>query len=166
VSTLLFPSSLPDQLLIDAARHYARRTAGQAVWRITLTLADGSKRKIDVPRVAVEEHDDDFPPADGWGYRGDEFACGGEIFHVGGKAAKVLRALIDADGEFVLLDDLKKAVWDRWADKRTVQNSVSRLRQALRASLDVAEDVEVIDATDDGYRLSNFAASQYRRAAA
>lgn len=156
--------SVPDKLLIDAARHYARRTAGQAVRRITLTLADGSKRKIDVPLVTVEDHDDDFPPAEGWGYRGDEFACGGEIFHVAGKPAKVLQVLIDADGQWVPLGDLKVAVWDKWADKRTVQNSVSRLRQAIRVSLGVAESIEVIDATEDGYRLSNFAVNQNRRA--
>ena len=44
-----FGGGSPDQLLLDAARNYGRRVAGQGVSRVTLTLADGSKRKLDVP---------------------------------------------------------------------------------------------------------------------
>lgn len=145
--------STPDQILIDAARHYAKRTAGQAVQRIALTLADGSKRKIDVPVQATGDQGDEWPPEAGWGYRGDEFACGPETFRASGKAAKILRSLIDAGGELVKLDDLKKLVWDEWTDTRTVQNAVSKLRQVIRAGLGVADEVEVIDANDEGYRL-------------
>jgi hypothetical protein len=57
------PNPAPDQLLIDAARHYGRRVTGQAVQRITLTLGDGSKRKIDVPPSGFAT---DWPPPEGW----------------------------------------------------------------------------------------------------
>jgi hypothetical protein len=147
------PMSSPDQILIDAARHYAKRTAGQGVQRIALTLADGSKRKLDVPLQAASDQGDEWPPESGWGYRGDEFACGPETFAASGKGAKILRALIDAGGGLVPLADLKKLVWDQWTDTRTVQNAVSKLRQVIRAGLGIADDVEVIDATDEGYRL-------------
>lgn len=143
----------PDQLLIDAARHYAKRTAGQGVQRIALTLADGSKRKIDVPVQAAGDQGDDWPPESGWGYRGDEFAFGAETFRASGKGAKILRALIDAAGEMVPVGEMKKLVWDQWTDTRTVQNAVSKLRQVIRAGLGIEGDGEVIEATDEGYRL-------------
>jgi hypothetical protein len=143
----------PDQILIEAARNYAKRTAGQPVQRIALTLADGSKRKIDVPVQTAADQGDDWPPESGWGYRGDEFALGPETFRASGKAAKILRTLIDAGGTWVPIGEMKAAVWDAWTDTRTVQNAVSKLRAVIRGGLGIAEDVEVIEATDEGYRL-------------
>jgi hypothetical protein len=142
----------PDAVLIDAARYYARRTAGQGVQRIALTLADGSKRKLDVPLAAAGDGGD-WPPDAGWGYRGDEFAYNGQLFRLTGKAGKVLRALIDAGDEPLTLADLKAAVWDEWTDDRSVQNTVSKVRKAVADHVEEFAAADPIEASEGGYRL-------------
>lgn len=143
------PGAAPDRILIDAARHYARRTAGLGVQRITLTLSDGTKRKIEVGPAAPDE----WPPADGWAVRGDRGACDGREFRLAGKSLAVFRELVAAGPEGVAAADLKRKVWDQFTDDRTVQNAVSRLRQAVREALALADGDDPVAAEGDRYRL-------------
>ncbi len=62
----------PDQIALPW------RLTGQGVQRITLTLADGTKRKIDVP--AVNGFATDWPPPEGWHVLGDRGARDGVTF--------------------------------------------------------------------------------------
>jgi hypothetical protein len=141
--------STPDRILIDAARHYARRVAGQAIQRITLILADGSKRRIDMLQSSL----DDWPPDEGWSVRGCEGSCDGVNFPLSGKCLAVFTELVGAGKEGVELGILKTRVWDFRTDDRTVQNTVSRLRKELRDALGLGEEVETVEVLGDKYRL-------------
>jgi len=143
------PDGTPDRILIDAARHYARRTAGQGVQRITLTLADGSKRKLEVTAHGGA----DWPPAEGWAVRGDRCAHDGTPFKLTGKPLAIFRELVEAGDEGLPAADLKVRVWDQFTDDRTVQNAVSKLRQALRDALGLADEVDPVAAEGERYRL-------------
>jgi hypothetical protein len=142
----------PDQQLIEAARAYARRVTGQSVTRVTLTLADGSKRKLDVP--ALTGFATDWPPPEGWSVRGDRGSRDGVAFRLAGKSLAAFAVLVEAGDEGATLAELKAAVWDRHTDDRTVQNGVSKLRSQVRAALGLGDADEVIEADGERYRLA------------
>lgn len=141
--------SSPDQMLIDAARNYARRTAGQGVRRLTVTLDDGTRRMIEVPQAVAGS----WPPARGWSMKGDRGSWNGEAFRLAGKSSAIFAKLIEVGDEGIDASALKLAVWDSYTDERTVQNAVSRLRQLVRESLSLEEDVDPIESCDERYRL-------------
>jgi hypothetical protein len=142
----------PDQQLIEAARAYARRVTGQSVTRVTLTLADGSKRKLDVPAQAGFATD--WPPPEGWGVRGDRGSRDGVAFRLAGKSLAAFAVLVEAGDAGATLAELKAAVWDRHTDDRTVQNALSKLRSQVRAALGLGDADEVIEADGERYRLA------------
>lgn len=144
----MLPKNSPHQFLIDAARHYAARVAGQSVERITLTLTDGSKQKIDVPSTG------DWPPTSGWSVRGDKGARSGIVFDLTGKPLAVFAALVAAGAAGLSLAELKRAVWDEHTDDRTAQNTVSKLRQMIREGLWLTEEEEPVPVEGDRYRLA------------
>lgn len=132
-------NSPPNKTLIDAARHYAARVAGRAVVKMVMTLDDGMKLKIDFPR----ECPDQWPPAHGWGVRGSRGSLNGQTFALAGKALAVFRALVEAGDEGVAFSKLKLAVWDEHAETRTVENTVSKLRQTLRDTLESSASIRL-----------------------
>ena len=144
------PSPTLEVALIESAREYARSVTGYAITKITLVLADGSKRKIEVPACCVEN----WPPSPGWAVRGTEGAFNGATFKLTGKSLQVFRALVEAGDEGLSSSDLRRTVWDQQTDHRTVENAVSRLRAILRESLELAELVDPIEANNDRYRLA------------
>lgn len=141
----------PDQKLIEAARNYARLVTGRPVHRITLLLDDNSKRKIDVPATAGFATD--WPPPEGWSVRGDRGSRNGEAFRLTGKQLAVFTALVEADDEGLTIDELKRQVWDNRTDDRTVQNTLSRVRNIIRTSLGLGAEYDPIETDGERYRL-------------
>ncbi|VTU01044.1 ---NA--- : [Gemmataceae bacterium] len=141
--------STPAHVLIDAARHYARRTAGQGVRSVNLQLTDGTKLKIEVPPAPSE----DWPPAAGWHARGEHGAYNGTTFKLPGKLAALFRELVEAGDAGLTAADMKVKVWDRHTEDRTVQNAVSRLRAVIREALGLADDTDPVESSEDRYRL-------------
>src|SRR5262249_38273316 len=108
-------TSSPDAVLLGAIRQWATACIGQVVRRISITLADGTKRRFDVTLEPVPT--DLWPPPEGWARRGDQAAFNGRVFRIHGKPAAVLAELVAAGDEGVELAELKVAVWDAHTDE-------------------------------------------------
>ncbi|VTR92787.1 unnamed protein product [Gemmata massiliana] len=138
----------PDHLLIDTARQYARRVAGQELQQVALTLADGAKHILDMAGAP------EWPPMRGWSVRGDQGSRNGEIFRLTGKPLAVFTALVRAGDDGLTLLELKRAVWDEHAEDRSAQNAVSKVRRIVREGLKLRADQDPVEIDGERYRLS------------
>ena len=143
------PSS--EQTLIDAARQSAARLTGRRVTRIVLTLDDGTKWKIDLPRSCEGQ----WPPAEGWGVRGGKGSFNGTVFNLAGKSLAIYRVLVDAGEGGITFDELNQSVWEEYpAEAKTVDNAMTILRKALRDALDLNDSFDPIRSERKRYWLA------------
>jgi DNA-binding response OmpR family regulator len=155
-------TDLPDsptheQLMLNAVNVFCARVSGQPVRRITITLADQSRRSFTVPnppRLALaDEHGDTlkvWPKPNGWDFRPGEASWNGVVFSIAGKPAAVLKVLAEAGGP---VDDatIIEKVWGDDVEPHSLQAAVSSLRTALKRTCGVAGDP--VNRVDGGYRL-------------
>ena len=142
--------SCPEQLLIESARRYARSVTARRLTRISLTLEDGTKRKIDI----APTREDEWPPLTGWAVDGDRAALNGLTFRLGGKPLAVFRTLVEVGADGISPADLKRLVWDEHTETRTVENTMSKLRALIREGLGMRESIDPIIAERERYRLA------------
>ena len=139
----------PEQTLIDAARHCASRVSGRKVSRIVLTLDDGTKWKIDLPKAC----DDRWPPAEGWGCKGDRGSLDGIVFRLNGKPLAIFKAIVEAGDAGIGAQQLKLAIWDTMTEDKIMENSLTTLRGLLREALDLDTDANPIQLIEGNYCL-------------
>lgn len=144
--------------MITAVKVYCARVSGQQVRRITLTLADQSRRSFtvpcEVPRLALENEDGDtlkvWPKDVGWDFRPGEAAFNGVVFKIAGKPAAVLKTLVEGKGP-VTVEKIVADVWGDEVEPHSIQAAVSSLRGILKRALGVGGDP--VERVDRGYRL-------------
>jgi len=143
--------------LIRSAFLYCKATSGETPVRITITLASGGRRSLTIPAAGLafanQQSLESWPPPSGWGFRQGEASYEGQVFPVNGKAFAVLKCLAARPGG-VNTSELKRDAWDDLqTDDRTVQNTISLVRNAIRRGLGLGVEVDPVSADGGKYRL-------------
>lgn len=131
---------------------------------ICIRLRSGLKASFGIPPEPVPRRDTSgrclretlktWPPLEGWGFIEGKFSFDGDVFDLKGQGWRILKALAEAKGQVVPLDELRKiASGDYLADESAIRHTVRRLRDKLAELLRWGEDEEIIVADGGGYRL-------------
>lgn len=131
------PSTPPARALVGAAREFARVVAGTGVRRVVVVFEDLSRVAIDVPaEPGAPQADADLPA--GWCVRDRKVYLDGKPVEVPHQPGRVLRALAEAAAPLGWPELVERAWRDDRTEKTTVENTITRLRKALREVLNLA----------------------------
>jgi hypothetical protein len=141
----------PNTKLLKAVSEWSWLVAGCGAAELRITLTDGLVVSLTPPEDGEEIPK---PPA-GWVLGHKSASYNGTSVRIGRTAVwLVLRVLVEAQGEWVSAADLAAGAWpDYEAAQRTVNNTISLLRKALRDSIDLG-DTDPILCEEGSYRLA------------
>lgn len=152
-------SPLPDFSAVWAALLDHCQKTGRAMPRsLLIFFEDNAITEVKADGRCEEGWGDtpgEFPAPRGWSFRAGTCAFNGHPFRLGGLRFRLLRALVDANGEPVRDRVLKVRVWAyAETDDARLKDIAFGLRAVLRSELGLDEGTDPIERVEGGYRLT------------